>query len=72
MPVAQGAPVRGTVGRTIETPDGRYLAITSGREIRLVPWSKTLERYRGQEIAGTMGVKQLLIGRHRGRSALER
>ena len=72
IPVAQGAPVRGIVERTIETPDGRYLAITSGREIRLVPWSKTLERSRGREIAGTMGVKQLLIGRQRGRSALER
>lgn len=72
VPVAQGATIRGTIGRTIETPDGRYLAITSGREIRLVPWSKPLERYRGQEIAGTMGVKQLLIGRQRGRIGPER
>jgi hypothetical protein len=72
VPVAQGATVRGTVGRAIETPDGRYLAITSGREIRLVPWSKPLARHQGQEIAGTMGVKQLWIGRQRGRIGPER
>ncbi|MBU2580904.1 MAG: DUF3363 domain-containing protein [Alphaproteobacteria bacterium] len=72
VPVAQGSIVRGTVGRAIETPDGRYLAITSGREIRLVPWSKPLARHQGQEIATTMGVKQLLIGRQRGRIGPER
>ena len=62
----RGARVSGTVGPTIETPSGRYVAITTANEIRLVPWSKPLERYRDQQISGTMGVKQLMLGRSRG------
>ncbi len=72
VPVPQGASVRGTVGRSIDSPDGRYIAVTIGNEVRLVPWAKPLERYRGQEISGTMGVKQLMLGRQRGMRGLDR
>ncbi len=72
VPVPQGASVRGTVGRSIDTPDGRYIAITTGNEVRLVPWSKPLERYRGQEISGTMGARQLMLGRQRAMRGLAR
>jgi type IV secretory pathway VirD2 relaxase len=72
VPVPQGASVRGTVGRSIDTPDGRYIAITTGSEVRLVPWAKPLERYRGQEVSGTMGTKQLLLGRQLGMRGLDR
>jgi hypothetical protein len=65
VPVPQGAIVRGTVGRNIDTPDGCYIAVTTGNEVRLVPWAKPLERYRSQEISGTMGTKQLLLDRQR-------
>lgn len=72
VPVQQGASVRGTVGRSIDTPDGRYIAITTASELRLVPWAKPLERYRGQEISGTMGARQLMLGRQRGMRGLDR
>ncbi len=72
VPVPQGASVRGMVGRSIDTPDGRYIAITTGSEVRLVPWSKPLERHRGQEISGTMGAKQLMLGRQSGMRGLDR
>lgn len=72
VPVPQGASVRGMVGRSIDTPDGRYIAITTGNEVRLVPWAKPLERYRGREISGTMGARQLMLGRQRAIRGLDR
>lgn len=72
VPVPQGASVRGTVGRSIDTPDGRYIAITTANEVRLVPWAKPIERHRGREISGTMGARQLMLGRQSAMRGLDR
>ena len=39
IPVAAGAGVRGTVWRTVETPDARYAVIARGQEVHVAPWT---------------------------------
>jgi hypothetical protein len=72
VPAVAGQQARGVVGETVPTPTGKLVVIRRETELTVVPWSKTLERHRGKEIAGIVTPHQLMIGRNRARPVLER
>lgn len=60
-------PLEGTLGRTIDTPSGRFAVVEQSRQFTLVPWRPVLERQIGKHVAGIMrdGISWS-IGRDRG------
>jgi hypothetical protein len=60
------------VGETIEASGGKIVVIEHRDGVSVVPWSRRLDNMRGRDIAGTMGVRELSIGRMRGRTSLQR
>jgi hypothetical protein len=71
-PVAPGQPVQGRVRDVIDAPGGRIVVIERRDGVSVVPWSRRLDSLRGREVAGTMGAHELMIGRMRGRTPLQR
>ena len=71
-PVAPGQPVQGRVRDVIDAPGGKIVVIERRDGVSVVPWSRRLDNLRGREVAGTMGAHELMIGRMRGRTPLQR
>ena len=72
QPVTPGQQIQGRVGETIEVPGGRVVVVHRADDFTVVPWSHRLEQMRGREVAGTLGVHELMIGRTRGRVGPQR
>ena len=66
QPATVGQQIQGRVGETIEAPGGRIVVVYRAADFAVVPWSKRLEQMRGREIVGTLGARELTIGRVRG------
>ena len=65
QPAIAGQQVQGRVGETVEAPGGRMIVMHRAGDFTVVPWSKRLERMRGREVVGTLGPRELVIGRSR-------
>jgi type IV secretory pathway VirD2 relaxase len=70
--VAPGQLVQGRVREVIDAPGGKIVMIERRDGVSVVPWSRRLDNLRGREVAGTMGAHELMIGRMRGRTSLQR
>ena len=64
--VVPGQQVQGRVGDAIEAPGGRMVVVHRAGDFTVVPWSRRLEQMRGREVVGTLGARELVIGRSRG------
>lgn len=53
---AQGEQVSGTYRQSVNLASGKYAVIQKSKEFTLVPWRPELEKFRGQDIAGTIGI----------------
>jgi type IV secretory pathway VirD2 relaxase len=71
-PLAPGQPVQGRVRDVLDAPGGKIVVIERRDGVSVVPWSRRLDNLRGREVAGTMGAHELVIGRMRGRTPLQR
>ena len=49
-----GERVRGKLVDSVQMASGKFAVIENSREFSFVPWRPAMERYRGQEIAGTV------------------
>lgn len=64
-----GETVRGKLVDTVQMASGKFAVIEGNMDFALVPWRPMMERYRGQEIAGTVemgGNISWQLGRSRG------
>ena len=64
--------MQGRVRDVIDAPGGKIVVIERRDGVSLVPWSRRLDNLRGREVAGTMGAHELMIGKMRGRTPLQR
>ena len=49
-----GESVRGKLVDSVQMASGKFAVIENIREFSFVPWRPAMERFRGQEIAGTV------------------
>jgi hypothetical protein len=64
-----GESVRGKLVDSVQMASGKFAVIEGHMDFALVPWRPVMERYRGQEIAGTVemgGNISWQLGRSRG------
>ena len=52
----QGEQLSGTYRQAVNLASGKYAIIQKSKEFTLVPWRPELEKFRGQDIAGTIGI----------------
>ena len=64
---AQGEQVSGTYRQSVNLASGKFAVIQKSKEFTLVPWRPELEKFRGKEIAGGIGIHDRfeLIGQRR-------
>ncbi len=68
LPASPGDPVGGVYRQRIALASGRFAMLDNGLGFQLVPWSPSLERHLGQQVAGSLtpGGVDWSFGRKRG------
>ena len=63
----QGEQVSGIYRQAVNLASGKYAVIQKSKEFTRVPWRPELEKFRGQDIAGTIGIHDRfeMIGQRR-------